>query len=63
MPPPVDTTIPVAPVQCQYNVKFDIDGGMSVQEQPQADLRARYGSDGDRFLPGSRKTPMSIIVC
>lgn len=42
------------------NFQLDIENEMSVEIQPTADLRARYGSDGPRFLPGSRKTPMSI---
>lgn len=36
---------------------------MLVNEQPKADQRARYASDGLRFLPDSRKHPMSIQVC
>ncbi len=34
-----------------------------VKEQPKADQRARYKSDGLRFLPDARKHPMSIQVC
>lgn len=40
-----------------------IGEGMAVKEQPQANLRGRYGSDGHRFLPNSRRKPMSIKVC
>ncbi len=40
-----------------------IDDDMSVKEQPKPDQRARYESDGPRFLPDSRKHPMSIQVC
>jgi hypothetical protein len=40
-----------------------IDDDMSVKEQPKADQRARYESDGPRFLPDSKKHPMSIQVC
>lgn len=36
---------------------------MLVKVQPKADQRARYASDGPRFLPDSRKHPMSIQVC
>jgi hypothetical protein len=36
---------------------------MFVKEQPKADQRARYESDGPRFLPDARKHPMSIQVC
>lgn len=35
---------------------------MYVIEQPKADPRSRYESDGTRFLPDSRKNPMSIHV-
>ena len=45
-----------------YN--FDlIDDTMTVKEQPEPDQRARYASDGSRFLPDSKKHPMSIEVC
>ena len=40
-----------------------IADAMFVKEQPKADQRARYASDGPRFLPDSRKHPMSIQVC
>jgi hypothetical protein len=36
---------------------------MIVKEQPKPDQRARYASDGSRFLPDSKKHPMSIQVC
>lgn len=36
---------------------------MIVKVQPKADQRARYASDGPRFLPDARKHPMSIQVC
>jgi len=36
---------------------------MAVKEQPKPDQRARYESDGPRFLPDSKKHPMSIQVC
>jgi hypothetical protein len=43
---------------------FDLIGDdMIVKEQPKADQRARYESDGPRFLPDSKKHPMSIQVC
>ncbi|CAF1060965.1 unnamed protein product [Rotaria sordida] len=38
----------------------DIVDAMIVKEQPKADQRARYESDGPRFLPDSKKHPMSI---
>jgi hypothetical protein len=42
---------------------FDfIDGVMSVQQQPKANKRLRYQSDGSRFLPDSRYHPMTINV-
>ncbi|CAF4610970.1 unnamed protein product [Rotaria sp. Silwood1] len=37
-----------------------IDDVMTVKEQPKPDQRARYESDGPRFLPDSKKHPMSI---
>ncbi len=40
-----------------------IDNPMIVKEQPKPDQRARYASDGSRFLPDSKKHPMSIQVC
>jgi len=40
-----------------------IDNLMIVKEQPKPDQRARYASDGSRFLPDSKKHPMSIQVC
>lgn len=49
----------------EYLLQAIIDSigeGMAVKEQPQAELRGRYGSDGHRFLPNSRKKPMSITV-
>lgn len=53
--------------QIGYEIKtnpFDsIDGNMVVKEQPKPDQRARYESDGPRFLPDSKKHPMSIQVC
>ncbi len=36
---------------------------MFVKEQPKPDQRARYESDGPRFLPDAKKHPMSIQVC
>lgn len=36
---------------------------MLVKVQPKVDQRARYASDGPRFLPDARKHPMSIQVC
>jgi hypothetical protein len=43
---------------------FDsIADDMVVKEQPKPDQRARYESDGPRFLPDSKKHPMSIQVC
>ena len=40
-----------------------ISGEMSVKVQPKADQRARYKSDGLRYLPDARKNPMSTQVC
>jgi hypothetical protein len=42
---------------------FDsVVGGMTVKVQPKANPRSRYATDGARFLPGSRRNPMSITV-
>ena len=40
-----------------------VTNDMAVKEQPKADQRARYESDGPRFLPDAKKHPMSIQVC
>ncbi|CAM2720274.1 unnamed protein product [Rotaria socialis] len=37
-----------------------IDGIMSMKQQPKANKRVRYESDGRRFLPDSRYHPMSL---
>ena len=61
--PLIESVIAEALIQVQHNVLFDlISNGMSMKEQPKPDLRARYESDGDRFLPDSKKHPMSIEV-
>jgi len=44
------------------NLFESINDDMYVIEQPKADRRSRYESDGIRFLPDSRKNPMSIHV-
>jgi len=53
--------------QTDFEVTTDqagvIDNLMIVKEQPKPDQRARYASDGSRFLPDSKKHPMSIQVC
>jgi len=53
--------------QTDFEVTTDqagvIDDLMIVKEQPKPDQRARYASDGSRFLPDSKKHPMSIQVC
>ncbi len=36
---------------------------MCVTVQPKADQRARYKSDGLRYLPDAKKHPMCIQVC
>ncbi|CAF4647122.1 unnamed protein product, partial [Rotaria magnacalcarata] len=38
------------------------DVEMFVTEQPKPDQRARYESDGPRFLPDSKKHPMTVEV-
>ena len=40
-----------------------IDDVMHVKEQPKPVQRVRYASDGPRFLPNSRRHPVSIQVC
>ena len=40
-----------------------VSGGLSVKQQPKANTRLRYSSDGLRYLPDSRYHPLSIIVC
>ena len=37
-------------------------GPMAIKQQPMANKRLRYISDGDRFLPDSRYHPMSLQV-
>ncbi|CAM4787108.1 unnamed protein product [Rotaria magnacalcarata] len=37
-----------------------IDGTLSMKQQPKANKRVRYESDGRRFLPDSRYHPMSL---
>lgn len=66
--PPVDNECVIeteTTTICAINTNvFDFIGDkMVVKEQPKPDQRARYESDGKRFLPDSKKHPMSITVC
>lgn len=40
-----------------------INGEMFVATQPKPDQRARYASDGHRYLPDSKKHPITVKVC
>ncbi|UJR25787.1 hypothetical protein I4U23_007137 [Adineta vaga] len=44
----------------KLDVDVTIDGMMIVKEQPKPDQRIRYASDGARFLPDSKKHPVTI---
>lgn len=46
-----------------FNPFESIADDMAVKQQPKPDQRSRYASDSIRFLPDSRKHPMSIKVC
>jgi hypothetical protein len=66
---PEDDNENTVEIQQEMNLKINtynfalIDDTMTVKEQPKPDQRARYASDGRRFLPESKKHPMSIEVC
>ncbi|CAF1360879.1 unnamed protein product [Adineta steineri] len=46
--------------EVEKQTNYEINGTMTVKEQPKSDQRGRYASDGPRFLPDSKKHPMSI---
>lgn len=58
---PSNTSIPIR-LYLNPQMFQGIGGNMSVKQEPKANNRIRYGSDGRRFLPDSRYHPISINV-